>query len=290
MAASAGVQADAAAVQARGAGVSTLRSFAILSGAVLWLISFLYLWSSGGELSLDRRAWTCLLPPLAWGLPLAASLLREGRAAQALCILIMFPSLVLGTGAALAFADALWTAVPPYGEPGMADINALRRMVLALILGAGWFELAQARHRWLFAPSGDELRGLRKGIGVAEVLLVIILLAVATAVITPFPNDGYSVRSRVSELILAGSSAKTALSEGMQTYGSWSPEWMSAITISATGMISSAHIGPQGQITVYGTAPTSGSAVTMTPTITTDNKLVWSCTGSPVKYMPASCR
>ncbi|HEY4371261.1 MAG TPA: pilin, partial [Burkholderiales bacterium] len=96
---------------------------------------------------------------------------------------------------------------------------------------------------------------------------------------------------RVSELILAGSSAKTGLSEGIQTYGSWAASWTSAITISATGMIYSATVDTaSGIITVSGTAPTSGSVVTMIPTTTTDNKLVWSCTGTPAKYMPASCR
>jgi type IV pilus assembly protein PilA len=141
------------------------------------------------------------------------------------------------------------------------------------------------------APDGEALRGLRKAAGLVEMLLIIVLLLTVAVYVTGLnQHEGYSVRSRVSELILAGSSAKTALSEGMQTYGSWSPEWMSSITISATGMISSAHIGPAGVITIYGTAPTSGSAVTMTPTITTDNKLVWFCTGSPARYMPASCR
>jgi type IV pilus assembly protein PilA len=290
MAASAGVQAGAAAVQARGAGVSTLRGVAMLCGAAGWLFIGLWFWNGADRGSFHLLEWTYVLPPLAWVLPSAALLLRGGRVPQALGILTLYPLALLANSMALMLAETLW----PVG-PGLADINAVRQIVLAIILCAGWFELAQARYQWMGEPpvtetAGDALRGLRKSIGVLELLVVMVFVVVAASIFLPIHGDGYSVRSRVSELILAGSSAKTALSEGMQTYGSWSPEWMSAITISATGMISSAHIGPAGVITIYGTAPTSGSVVTMTPTITTDNRLVWSCTGSPARYMPASCR
>ena len=130
---------------------------------------------------------------------------------------------------------------------------------------------------------------MQKGFTLIELMIVVAIIGILAAVALPAYQD-YTVRARVSELILAASSAKTALSEGMQTAGSWSAVWMSSITISATGMISSATIGTSGQIIVYGTAPTSASVVTMTPATTTDNKLIWSCTGIPSKYMPASCR
>ncbi len=87
----------------------------------------------------------------------------------------------------------------------------------------------------------------------------------------------YTVKMKVSELYLATSSAKTALAEGRANVHSWSAEWMSSITISATGMVASATIGPTGQIIVYGTEATSRAVVTLTPTVTTDDKLVWSC-------------
>ena len=133
------------------------------------------------------------------------------------------------------------------------------------------------------------IKQVQKGFTLIELMIVVAIIGILAAVALPAYQD-YTVRARVSELILAASSAKTALSEGMQTTGSWATTWMSSITISATGMISSATIGSTGQIIVYGTAPTSASVVTMTPVTTTDNKLVWSCTGNPSKYMPASCR
>jgi len=133
------------------------------------------------------------------------------------------------------------------------------------------------------------MKSLQKGFTLIELMIVVAIIGILAAVALPAYQD-YTVRARVSELILAGSSAKTGLAEGMQTFGSWSAAWTSAITISATGMISTATVGSTGVITVQGTAPTSGSIVTMTPTTTTDNKLVWSCTGTPAKYMPASCR
>ncbi len=133
------------------------------------------------------------------------------------------------------------------------------------------------------------MKSLQKGFTLIELMIVVAIIGILAAVALPAYQD-YTVRARVSELILAGSSAKTALSEGIQTYGTWGSTWMSSITISATGMVSSATISSAGVIRVTGTAPTSGSIVTMTPNTTTDNKLVWTCTGTPAKYMPASCR
>jgi type IV pilus assembly protein PilA len=133
------------------------------------------------------------------------------------------------------------------------------------------------------------IKQVQKGFTLIELMIVVAIIGILAAVALPAYQD-YTVRARVSELILAASSAKTALSEGMQTTGSWSATWMSSITISATGMIAAATIGTTGQIIVSGTAPTSSSIVTMTPNTTTDNKLVWTCTGAPSKYMPASCR
>ena len=133
------------------------------------------------------------------------------------------------------------------------------------------------------------IKQVQKGFTLIELMIVVAIIGILAAVALPAYQD-YTVRARVSELILAASSAKTALSEGMQTTGSWSAVWMSSITISATGMITSATISTVGMIFVSGTAPTSSSIVTMTPQTTTDNKLIWSCTGTPSKYMPASCR
>jgi len=133
------------------------------------------------------------------------------------------------------------------------------------------------------------IKQVQKGFTLIELMIVVAIIGILAAVALPAYQD-YTVRARVSELILAASSAKTALSEGIQTYGSWNVTWTSAITISATGMISTANVGTSGLITVTGNAPTSASTVTMIPTLATDNKLIWSCTGAPSKYMPASCR
>ena len=133
------------------------------------------------------------------------------------------------------------------------------------------------------------IKQVQKGFTLIELMIVVAIIGILAAVALPAYQD-YTVRARVSELVLAASSAKTALSEGMQTTGSWAQSWMSSITISSTGLVASATVSTQGQIVVSGTAPTSSSIVTLTPNTTTDNKLVWTCTGTPSKYMPASCR
>src|SRR6202171_4122277 len=99
------------------------------------------------------------------------------------------------------------------------------------------------------------MRRIQRFFTLIELMIVVAIIGILAAVALPAYQD-YTVRARVSELILAASSAKTALSEGMQTTGSWTQAWMSSITISATGMVTAATIiGTSGQIIVSGTAP-----------------------------------
>ena len=83
------------------------------------------------------------------------------------------------------------------------------------------------------------IKQVQKGFTLIELMIVVAIIGILAAVALPAYQD-YTVRARVSELILAASSAKTGLSEGMQTTGSWSANWMSSITISSTGLIASA--------------------------------------------------
>jgi type IV pilus assembly protein PilA len=103
-------------------------------------------------------------------------------------------------------------------------------------------------------------------------------------------NSGYTICARTSELILAASPAKSALSLGYRAHGSFSPNWMSAITVAPSPLVAGSAISPNGEIRVTGTAVASMAIITMTPHVTTENKLVWTCKGQPAKYMPASCR
>ena len=268
----------------------TLDLLVLLFGALTWVVLV-----SGDFLS----HWVFTLPPLGWAVPLALVLLRARRWVEVIGIVLILPLAVAVNAFALMLLVSGVAAVAPTTAAG--GPSGLLQPILAMLLSAGWLALGLWRCRGLAKPmpaidgdaageSSARSYRWRRAVGLIEMLVfVAAFMPIAANAIFP-AGDGYSVRARVSELILAGSSAKMALSEGLQTYGSFSPEWMSAITISPTGMVKSATIGPSGQIVVYGTAATSNSVVTMTPSMTTDNKLVWTCVGKPVKYMPASCR
>jgi type IV pilus assembly protein PilA len=227
-----------------------------------------------------------LLPPLAWALPLLAFLLFRRLWNEVAGVLLLLVPAALIHMWLLAIYVRMWG-----GASGSAMPSDVREYAAAVLLGTGWLALAYGRCRWMRDAQGGALRALRYGVDLVEMLLLIAFIGAGSLLLISRPHvHPSSVRSRIADLVLASSSARTALSEGMQTYGSWSPQWMRAITISATGFIDRALIGPTGVITIYGNAPTSYAVITMTPTVTVDNKLVWSCTGSPARYMPASCR
>ncbi|MCL4798423.1 MAG: pilin [Burkholderiales bacterium] len=137
------------------------------------------------------------------------------------------------------------------------------------------------------------MKAIQKGFTLIELMIVVAIIGILAAIALPAYQD-YTIRSKVSELILAASAARTAITEKYQADQD-SANMGSGTSIVAFGKILGATVANTGVVTITGSsAPTSvGTAVTvvLTPTVNTSaGTLTWSCTGTPSRYMPGSCR
>jgi type IV pilus assembly protein PilA len=138
------------------------------------------------------------------------------------------------------------------------------------------------------------MKSIQKGFTLIELMIVVAIIGILAAVALPAYQD-YTVRAKVSELMLAASGVRTAISEKFQTDPSNTISAGAGVTIPVVGKIASATVTDDGNVVVTGsTASTSvGQAVTitMTPAYSTlTGTITWSCVGSPAKYLPATCR
>ena len=138
------------------------------------------------------------------------------------------------------------------------------------------------------------MKTLQKGFTLIELMIVVAIIGILAAVALPAYQD-YTVRAKVSELMLAASSARTGVQEKFQSDNN-TASMGTGITINVVGKVATANVDDTGNIVVTGnTASTStGQAVTITmlpmnPN-TANGTMTWSCVGTPGKYMPATCR
>jgi type IV pilus assembly protein PilA len=118
------------------------------------------------------------------------------------------------------------------------------------------------------------------------------IIGILAAVALPAYQD-YTIRARVSELILAGSGARTSVTESAQVLNSLAGAGTN-ISVQAVGKISAATVGANGDITVNGADAlmgTAGIVLTLTPSWNAaGNTVTWSCGVAPTRYEPSSCR
>jgi len=138
------------------------------------------------------------------------------------------------------------------------------------------------------------MKAIQKGFTLIELMIVVAIIGILAAIALPAYQD-YTIRSKVSELILAASAARTAITEKFQADQD-SANMGSGTSIVAFGKILGATVANNGVVTITGTGTTTTSVgtavtVTLTPTVNTSaGTLTWSCTGTPSRYMPGSCR
>jgi len=138
------------------------------------------------------------------------------------------------------------------------------------------------------------MKVVQKGFTLIELMIVVAIIGILAAVALPAYQD-YTIRAKVSELILAASSARTTLAEKFQTDPTNTTTFGANATITVVGKIATALVDNAGTIVITGAAASSstGASVTITMTATVASAtgtMTWSCFGAPAKYLPATCR
>lgn len=156
------------------------------------------------------------------------------------------------------------------------------------------------------------MKKMQQGFTLIELMIVVAIIGILAAVALPAYQD-YTVRAKVSEVILAADTCKTAIVEASQTGLASTPTGTTAFGCESASAVSkyvkSVATSTAGVITVTAQnikSDVNDQTITLTPQVdatgtaaqdsdftTGTNKAVrqWVCAGSiPAKYRPASCK
>jgi type IV pilus assembly protein PilA len=129
------------------------------------------------------------------------------------------------------------------------------------------------------------------GFTLIELMIVVAIIGILAAVALPAYQD-YTVRAKVTEVVLAASSAKVGIAEWAQTKNALPTAAEFTPLYTATSKVSAvAWDGTAVKATAVAAEIPGAGDIVMTPTLQADGKVTWVCTGTiNAKYLPASCK
>ena len=138
-------------------------------------------------------------------------------------------------------------------------------------------------------------RAVQQGFTLIELMIVVAIIGILAAVALPAYQD-YTVRAKVSELVLAASSARTCVTESFQANGGFPSGLSTDCAVAVVGKVNGAVVSNASTaavISVVGAQSAIGGASGATVVLNgsvTGGTITWACSGTPAKYLPSSCR
>ena len=137
------------------------------------------------------------------------------------------------------------------------------------------------------------MRYLQSGFTLIELMIVVAIIGILAAVALPAYQD-YTIRAKVSELLLASSAVRSSVTEQAQNLNGLSGSG-TGLMVTSGGKVGEITVNLSGTIALTGQDAnimgTSGITVTLMPSWNSvANTVIWSCEVTPTKYGPSTCR